>query len=93
MAGEAKWKKKKLATMVANERRCIYCANAPTTVEHMPPISLFKKRARPQGMEFAACKECNQATRGADLVASFFARLSRVGARRLWPKRSIENGC
>ena len=30
-------------------------------------------------MEFASCKRCNEGTRAADLVASFFSRLSRAG--------------
>jgi hypothetical protein len=75
--GEAKRKKKKHRGLLVTEARCIYCANTPTTIEHMPPIAMFRTRQRPNGMEFAACKECNNGTRGADTVAAFFARISQ----------------
>jgi len=58
------------------ENRCIYCAAAPTTVEHMPPTSMFPNRHRLSGMEYAACFDCNHNTRAADAAASFFARVS-----------------
>jgi hypothetical protein len=75
--GQAKSKSRNLAALVANEARCIYCANKPTTIEHMPSIGMFRNRSRPSGMEFAACDECNRGTSGADIVAAFFARLSQ----------------
>jgi hypothetical protein len=75
--GEARTKSKKLRHLIATEPRCIYCANAPSTVEHIPPISMFRARSRPNGMEFAACINCNNGTRGADLAAAFLARLSQ----------------
>lgn len=42
----------------------------------MPPTSMFQGRIRLSGLEFAACKDCNEGTRAADATASFFARLS-----------------
>lgn len=75
--GEARSKSRKLATLLESEERCIYCANRPKTIEHMPPISMFKSRSRPNGLEFAACEECNKGTSGADIVAAFYARLSQ----------------
>jgi hypothetical protein len=83
VVGQAKLRRRKLAELVEHEPRCIYCANKPTTIEHMPPIALFRTKARPRGMEFAACSKCNEGTRGADLVASFFARLDRQGDKLL----------
>jgi hypothetical protein len=60
--------------------RCIYCDTPVTAetmhIEHMPPIGMFKDQQRLQGMEFAACKSCNNGTRGADTVAAFVARFS-----------------
>ena len=73
--GEAKRKVRSQADLIASEPPCIYCKNRPETVEHMPPITMFRKRARPRGLEFASCALCNQGTRGADAVASFFSRL------------------
>lgn len=64
------------AEIMASEARCIYCAAPPTTVEHMPPISMFRGRKRPDGLVFAGCAACNNGTGAADLVAGFIARLS-----------------
>lgn len=75
--GEARIKSRRLSEIVAREPRCIYCANTPASVEHMPPISMFRARSRPSGMEFAACRECNTGTSGADIVAAFFSRISQ----------------
>jgi hypothetical protein len=75
--GAAKSKSRRLASLLTNEARCIYCSNKPRTIEHMPPIGMFKARSRPNGMEFAACEDCNKGTSGADIVAAFYARLSQ----------------
>lgn len=83
MAGEAKQKAIALKKMVANEPRCIYCTGLPSTIEHMPPITFFRGRQRPKGLEFAACHGCNDGTKGADLVASFFARMDKQGDHQL----------
>ncbi len=64
------------ADIMATEARCIYCAAPHTTVEHMPPISMFRGRIRPYGLMFAGCAACNNGTGAADLVAGFIARLS-----------------
>ncbi len=63
--------------VLANEKRCIYCANAPSCIEHMPHRDMFIGKRRPSGMEFAACDDCNTRTGVADLVAAFFARLGQ----------------
>lgn len=41
----------------------------------MPPLWMFEGRSRPSGLEFPACKACNQGTKTADLVAGFVARM------------------
>lgn len=64
------------ADIMAAETRCIYCAAPHTTVEHMRPISMFRRRIRPYGLMFAGCAACNNGTSAADLVAGFIARLS-----------------
>jgi hypothetical protein len=74
--GRAKNRSRRRQEILQNEARCIYCLNEPTTVEHMPPTSMFKARIRLSGLEFAACKDCNEGTRAADAAASFFARIS-----------------
>jgi len=75
--GDSKLKSRSRQEILANEKRCIYCANAPTSLEHMPHRDIFVGKRRPSGMEFAACTDCNKKTGVADLVAAFFARLSQ----------------
>jgi hypothetical protein len=74
--GEAKEKRKTQAALLAKRPGCIYCAGAATatTIEHMPPISLFEGRQRPKGLEFPACRACNNGTGHSDLVAALLAR-------------------
>jgi hypothetical protein len=36
---------------------------------------MFARRQRPNGVEFAACEECNSGTRTADAVAAMIARI------------------
>lgn len=55
----------------------------------MPPISMFKGRMRLSGLEFAACKDCNEGTRAADAAASFFARIS---PQQFSPQWEIDEG-
>ena len=74
--GEARQKSRHKAQILQGEERCIYCTSPPTTVEHMPPKSMFPNSHRLSGMEFAACLNCNHSTRAADAAASFLARLS-----------------
>ena len=82
--GEAKRKLRDHAAILAANPGCIYCAgeNIATTIEHMPPISVFEGRQRPKGLEFPACQQCNNGTGHSDLVA---AMLSRA-----WPNPSTD---
>lgn len=87
MVGQAKLKKMTHRLMLETEECCIYCAAHPDTVEHMPPLVLFLNRQRPKGLEFAACRECNNGTKGADAVAALFSRISHTDRDPYW-----ENG-
>lgn len=82
--GQAKLKRQTQAGLLASNHGCIYCAGAvvATTIEHMPPISLFEGRQRPKGLEFPACEACNNGTGHSDLVAAMLART--------WPDTSKE---
>jgi hypothetical protein len=82
--GEAKSRSRRRAEILADAPRCIYCASAADTVEHMPPIAMFKHRQRLSGMEFPCCEICNHSTRAADAAASFFARISPQDAPPQW---------
>lgn len=73
--GEAK-RSRGRAEILTQGQRCIYCAELATTIEHMPPRSMFQGKRRPSGMEFPCCTACNSGTSAADLVAGFFARVS-----------------
>lgn len=57
--------------------KCIYCGGGvdATTVDHMPPRSMFASRFRPAGLEFAACGPCNNGAARADLVAALLGRV------------------
>lgn len=74
--GEARVKSRRREEILQGEARCIYCAAVPSTVEHMPPKSIFPNSHRLSGLEFAACLCCNHSTRAADAAASFFARVA-----------------
>ena len=65
------------AVYAKNNGRCIYCAGLreANTIDHMPPISMFTNRSRPQGLEFPSCVECNHGARRADLVAALVGRV------------------
>lgn len=73
-----------------SEPRCIFCdATGLFTVEHVPPLVMFRKRKRPDGLTFASCKDCNEGTRGADLVATFISKLDPSAFLGSW--QDIEN--
>lgn len=55
---------------------CYLCGRAPTeTIDHFPNRNCFVRRIGPEGFEFPACLECNQATRQVEQVTSFYAHL------------------
>lgn len=74
---EARRRRRAHQDILDNCPYCIYCGGDEfaTTVEHMPPRMMFKKKERPKGLEFASCKSCNEGTRHADLVASLMGRI------------------
>lgn len=74
--GESNRRRRAHAAILAREPGCIYCAgkNVATTIEHMPPISIFEGKQRPKGLEFPACDGCNHGTSHSDLVAAMLAR-------------------
>lgn len=81
---EGRRNKDRLKDILKAETRCIYCESAPDTIEHMPPVTMFRDRSRPKGMEFAACLDCNGKTRAADLVAGYLSRLGRGDDPNTW---------
>jgi hypothetical protein len=46
------------------------------SVDHVPPRAMFRGRRRPKGLEFASCKNCNEGTGRADLVAALLSRVA-----------------
>ncbi len=56
----------------------------------MPPLSMFRNRARPSHMEYGACKNCNNNTSGADLVAAVVARLNPTSSEDSWQNNELK---
>ena len=56
---------------------CIYCGGdvAATTIDHVPPLIMFRQRYRPKGLEFPSCRSCNEGTKHGDLVAAMLGRV------------------
>src|SRR5258708_17160625 len=57
---------------------CIYCGgvNKATTIDHMPPITIFDQRRRPDGLKFSACEPCNSGCRPAEQIIGLISRVS-----------------
>jgi hypothetical protein len=74
--GEAKAKRRAHASILKAHPWCIYCGGVypADTIEHMPPIAMFDDNQRPKGLEFPACRDCNNGTRLSDTAASLLAR-------------------
>lgn len=73
--GESKSRARGRAAVLAAGPSCIYCGGKADTIEHMPPIGMFAAKRRPQGLEFPACRPCNNGSSHADLVAALLCRV------------------
>ena len=75
--GEAKRKRRLIDQVLAHHPNCIYCGGGEpaTTVDHLPPISMFELRQRPRGLEFPACGPCNSGARIDEMVAAMLSRV------------------
>ncbi|TPL88997.1 hypothetical protein FJ950_01175 [Mesorhizobium sp. B2-3-14] len=94
--GEAKRRETFSQRIRREQPFCIFCGGATPseTVEHYPPRSIFDGKHRPQGMEFGACRECNEASREADLVAATLSRMMpnpKTSAGRAEVKRLLHS--
>ncbi|SDE22774.1 hypothetical protein [Kordiimonas lacus] len=56
---------------------CILCGgqNPTETTDHIPPKSIFFLKQRPRGLEFPACRACNQGSKLDDQVVGWFSRI------------------
>ena len=54
----------------------VYCGGTTPieTIEHIPPISMFDHRFRPEGLEFGACYACNHNSRFDDMALAVVSR-------------------
>lgn len=70
---------------------CVYCGGQTpsSTVEHMPPKIIFRRKQRLKGLEFASCRPCNNGSSHADLVAGV---ISRTHTRDIEPSQADELG-
>lgn len=87
--GEAKRKNQTRQAILAGEPRCIYCPGPAETLEHMPPIGMFRDRQRPGTMEYGVCQACNTGTRGSDAVAAVVARIHPENGEGSWQEEEI----
>lgn len=88
--GEKKRKSRSRQEILKFEPRCIYCSNPATTLEHMPPRSMFRDRDRLSGMEFASCHNCNVGTRAADEIAVLMAHIMPFSTSENWQMATMQ---
>ncbi|MET4217335.1 hypothetical protein ACVWWG_004055 [Bradyrhizobium sp. LB7.2] len=76
--GESRAKKKAHSQVLEACPYCIYCGGAVSaaSIDHVPPLAMFRGRRRPKGLEFASCKDCNEGTGRVDLVAALLSRVA-----------------
>jgi hypothetical protein len=69
---------KRLKRLLAEQPYCVFCGGTTlgTTIDHVPPITVFDDRMRPKGMEFASCSDCNDGSRHDDLAIGLLSRIS-----------------
>src|SRR5687767_1892195 len=62
---------------IAQHPLCCFCGGhvPATTVDHVPPRTLFRSRKWPEGFIFPACQDCNKATRRDELLVGMLARI------------------
>ncbi len=73
--GEASIKKRAHAELLGRFPWCIYCGANADTIDHVPPVMMFRGKQRPKGLQFPSCKACNNGTSKSDLVASLLGRV------------------
>ena len=75
--GKASRNRRRIQARLRAQPWCIYCGgvNEATTVDHMPPITIFDQRRRPRGLEFSACQPCNSGCRLAVKVVGLVSRM------------------
>lgn len=71
----------RLKGMQSEQPWCVYCGKTAlgTSIDHMPPITMFDQRQRHKGLEFLACDGCHAGTRLLDQTAGFLCRLHVKG--------------
>jgi hypothetical protein len=75
---ESSAKKRAHSAVVEACPYCIYCGGEvpAASIDHVPPRAMFRGRRRPKSLEFASCKNCNEGTGRADLVAALLSRVA-----------------
>jgi hypothetical protein len=74
--GQARQRSRTQAALLAAHPDCIYCGGVrkATTIDHMPPRIMFRRKLRPRQFEFPSCASCNQGTKSSDQVAALVGR-------------------
>lgn len=75
--GEAKQRQRLSQRVRTSQPLCVFCGggNPSETLDHYPPRVIFAGKFRPLGLEFAACKLCNEGSRQADQIIALLSRL------------------
>jgi len=73
--------KKHREKFLADNPLCCFCGGKTPTAEpdHVPSRTLFDGREWPEGFEFPACRNCNQATRYDEQIVSMLSRIHSDG--------------
>jgi len=58
------------------------------TIEHMPPIQMFRLRQRPKGMEYPACRGCNNGSQHLHPCCGDVFPSENYEAPRSWTERA-----
>jgi hypothetical protein len=70
-------RKRKRDAFFAAHPTCYLCGEGPpTTIDHMPPRTIFKHRVGPEGYEFSACEDCNRDARLTEQVVALYMKLA-----------------
>jgi hypothetical protein len=66
------------ADFISRHPLCCFCGGtSPSeTIDHQPAKIVFPDKGRPKGLEFPACKRCNQQTGVDECILAFVARLT-----------------
>lgn len=90
--GEAKLKSKKSQQFIKQHPYCCFCGGTTftETIDHVPSKQIFRLKQRPKGLEFPACKICNELSGPHELVAALLSRVLSFKQMSILEKRELQ---